>query len=466
MAEFLSTPSLPTFRDPSGYVELRSDGAYRTIRAPHDEPMREFLASPLAEKLVAEGRLIDSEQVSASGEEYVLRHPRVWFQSYPWEWAPSMWAAAAKLTLTLGYELVEQGWQLKDATPLNILFRGGRPVLVDVGSVERRDTKQTVWLAYGQFVRTFLLPMLAHTRLGWPLAATMTRRDGFEPEEIYAALGWRGRLRQPALSAVTLPALLAKKVKSSGAASARPMADPEVSRHVALRALKGLESQIKRVTPPQRVSTWSDYAATATHYSDQDHERKRQFVRESLGSNPGRVLDVGCNTGVYSMLAAEAGADVVAIDTDAQAVDRLWLRTHADAAGTKILPLHVDLAFPTPATGWENHESASFLARTQESFDKVMMLAVIHHLLLSAQIPLDRIAALIVEITRRDLIIEWVPATDEKFREILRGRDEMYAHLTEEAFREAFNRHFAVVRVLKLENGRTMFHMRKDDGKG
>ena len=140
MAELLTLPSLPTFRDPAGSVEIRPDGAYRSVRAPFDVEILDFLALPIASKLVAQGRLVASEVVSpADAETLVLRHPRISFQSFPWEWAPGLWLAAAELTLKLCSDLVEQGWLLKDATPLNVLFQGTQPIFVDVLSIERMD---------------------------------------------------------------------------------------------------------------------------------------------------------------------------------------------------------------------------------------------------------------------------------------------------------------------------------------
>src|SRR5690348_4443255 len=194
MPEALS--SLPTFRDPAGSVEIRPDGAYRTIHTPYDKEIIDFLALPLASELVESGRLVASERVSPPGgsEPLVLRHPRVSFQSWPWEWPPSLWLAAAELTLGICSDLLKQGWLIKDATPLNVLFQGTEPIFVDVLSIERADPRQSIWLPYGQFVRTFLLPMLAHSRLGWPLQTALTRRDGYEPEEIYSALSWPARL--------------------------------------------------------------------------------------------------------------------------------------------------------------------------------------------------------------------------------------------------------------------------------
>jgi SAM-dependent methyltransferase len=221
-----------------------------------------------------------------------------------------------------------------------------------------------------------------------------------------------------------------------------------------------LQSQMRKVMPARRSSTWSNYVETATHYSDEDHARKRSFVGKALvNARPDRVLDVGCNTGVYSNLAANAGAEVVSIDTDVEAVDRLC--TSLKGSGKDILPLCVDLARPTPAAGWENRENASFLSRCEGYFDTVMMLAVLHHLLLRNQIPMDRIAALCGSLTTRNLILEWVPPSDPKFRELLRGRETIYEHITEAAFREAFAHHFVVCDELTLANGRTMLHLQK-----
>jgi 2-polyprenyl-3-methyl-5-hydroxy-6-metoxy-1,4-benzoquinol methylase len=378
-----------------------------------------------------------------------------------------MWLAAAELTLNLCRELVSHGWLLKDATPLNVLFQGTRPIFVDVLSIERMDPHQPIWLAYGQFVRTFLLPMLAYSQLGWPLQTSLTRRDGYEPEEIYGALSWPARLQQPALSAVTLPSLLANKAnKKIGTGSvtesvaSRAVKEPELATQILQKTLRGLLSQMRKVTPEHRSSTWSDYAETATHYSDEDHARKRGFVTRALAAaRPTNVLDVGCNTGVYSNLAADAGAAVVSVDTDVQAVDRLC--TSLKDSGRNIQPLCVDLAHPTPAAGWENREYASFLSRCTGHFDTVMMLAVLHHLLLRNQIPLDRIAALCSSLTTRHLILEWVPATDPKFQELLRGREAIYTHITEAAFRDAFAVFFATADEQTLANGRIMLHLEK-----
>ena len=451
-----------TFRDPAGSVSLTRKAVFRTVLPAHAGETLDFLASPVAAKLSDEGRLISSTVLRSDADGLLLQHPRVPFISYPTVGPPPHWSAAAELTLDLCTELVEHGWILKDATPLNVLFRGTEPIFVDLLSIRRMDPTQPIWFAYGQFIRTFLLPLLAHKQLGWRLSTAQTSRDGIEPEELYTALSWSRRLLYPARNFITLPILLGRVTKSApNGLRPQRIADHDVTRGTLLKTLHSLRKALARTAPRPRPSTWSTYTDTSGHYSDSDHDGKRSFVAEALAQCiPKKVLDVGSNTGNYSRLAAESGADVVAIDSDLGALDRLCSRSCNLRTGS-ILPLAVDLSFPTPSTGWNNGETLSFLDRAEGYFDAVLMLAVIHHLLLSSQIPLDLIAELCARITTRTLIIEWVPPTDPKFIEILRGREAIYTQLTEAAFRQAFAPFFAVERELTLGNARILFHMSK-----
>ena len=127
---------IPTFRDPAGSLSLEGAFAVRTIHpSAHDEVMQ-FVTSKFCALLQDRGDMI-AITVKNTTDGLQLLHPRVPVPTYPWEWTPSQWLAAAQLTLSLCAEGLDEGWVLKDATPLNILFIGSRPVLVDVLSFER-----------------------------------------------------------------------------------------------------------------------------------------------------------------------------------------------------------------------------------------------------------------------------------------------------------------------------------------
>ncbi|HVN92354.1 MAG TPA: class I SAM-dependent methyltransferase [Terracidiphilus sp.] len=458
-----SAPELElTFRDPAGELWLEAGCALRRIRPAAEEETRAFLASPLRKSLEQSGDLIStrvaypSEHSRVAAGELWLEHPRIDPISYPWEWSTGQWRAAAELTLRIAGQAIDAGWTLKDATPLNILFSGPRPVLVDVLSFERRDRHSSVWLAYGQFVRTFLLPLVAAKYLSWPLAATLFARDGYEPRQIYEALPrWR-RLNPKLLDVVTLATVFERTGKaraSSGQAGSKT--NPDLARHVLKKRLARLAKQIEHAAGERSQSQWSRYAQTASHYKAADVEEKQQFVKSVLAQcRPQRVLDIGANTGAYSLLATDAGASVVALDNDGAALERLWQR--ALEREQPITALVADIARPTPAAGWRNREHLSLLDRLTSGFDMVLMLAVVHHLILRHQLPLGHIAGLCASLTRRWLLLEWVPPSDPMFQEWLRGRDDLYGHLTEDDLRNSFVPYFGVVDRAALGNGRVL----------
>jgi hypothetical protein len=85
-----------------------------------------------------------------------------------------------------------------------------------------------------------------------------------------------------------------------------------------------------------------------------------------------------------------------------------------------------------------------------------MMLAVIHHLILREQIPLAHIGDLCASLTRRWLVLEWVPPSDPMFQEWLRGRDHLYGQLSEDDLKVAFAPFFRVVDRTVLGNQRVL----------
>jgi len=455
--------TLPTFRDPAGSLALQDDCALRTIHPGSRSAVLEFIHSPLYRRMCQRGDVIETTVEDHAGV-LRLRHPRISVPSYPWEWTPSQWLAAAELTLDLCAEALDDGWILKDATPHNILFTGNRPVLVDVLSFERRNAGSMIWLAYAQYVRTFYLPLLMHRLLSWPLELSHFRRDGYTPDELYPLLGWRHRLSLGAFGYITLPVWLSRHVRKGNAGSAQRSCDPEIALNVLQRRLHGLRKRTRRAAAIRaEASAWSEYAATQSHYTADEVAQKREWVRQVLEeTHPVRVLDIGANTGEFSMLAACTGTDVVALERDAVAAERLY--RSSIQAKLPVQTIHADLARPTPAAGWEHAESTALLPRLEERFDMVMLLAVMHHLLLMEQIPLPAIIALCHRLTTRYLILEWVPASDPMYREMMRGRDQLYAAISEKDLLRACNGRFQLLRQHTLHNGRILYLFQKEIG--
>ena len=456
-----------SFRDPGGFVFRHGSRIFRAVEPSAFEILRDFLASKPALELTDSSRLVatwfpDDASFSLPANYRLAEHTPVPFPSFPAEWPAEMLACAASLTLDLAELSLAHGWRLKDATPYNILFRGSSPVFVDVLSFEPRDPHDGLWQAYAQFVRTFLLPLLAHRASLFPLDQLwLARRDGLEPEHLYPSLSLLGKVTQPALTLVSLPKWLSKKAESStGLYRPRPT-DPETATRTMASLLRGLRRQLHRLEPRPRDSHWTGYLDTQLHYTPEQFALKESFVASALRDfAPRRVLDVGANTGHFSELAARSGAAVTAIDSDASAAGKLFLS--ASRQNLDILPLVVDLCRPTPALGWRNRESPSFLDRARGGFEMVMMLAVVHHMLITERVPLEEILALVSGLTTDLLLIEFIEPADPMFRRLARGRDALYVHLTAAYFEAACAPLFETVRKQPIsESSRTLYLLRR-----
>jgi len=477
--------SAPSFRDPAGCCHVFNHRVLRFVAAAALAEFEDFLQTAAANKFIAERKLVATRRL-AENETAELRavselkpvfaaldvgavfeHGRISFASHPHEWSPEMLREAGRLTLDLARAALADGFGLKDATPHNILFRGHEPVFVDLLSFERRHPGDAIWKPYAQFVRTFLLPLLANRRWGLSLAEIFTtRRDGLQPEEIYRWCGPLEKFRPRTLSLVSIPTWLSRKADPDEQKiyQSQLLADPEKAQFILESLFNRLERQLRALAPAVRKnSTWSGYMTTHS-YDDPAFAAKEKFVAEALAEfKPARVLDAGANTGHFSALAAQAGAAVVAADLDAACVGQIWRR--AREKNLDILPLAVDLARPSPALGWRNREQPSFLERATGAFDGVLMLALIHHLLVTERIALEEILRLAAELTNQLLVIEFVEPEDAMFRRLTRGRDHLHVGLNAAVFERACTAHFEIVRSRALPGTqRRMYCLKRKAG--
>ncbi len=482
-SSFSSNKLVSSFRDPAGSLVSIDGRLLRILTEAGEKDATSFLACPKAQLWMQQRKLVSSSVLSASQKaealtesrlnslyqrsngKVIIEHEKLWFPSFPYEWPAEMLHAAGALTLELAEGLVDEGLGLKDGTPYNVLFRGPEPMFIDLLSFEQRNPGDATWLAYAQFVRAFLLPLLAYKYFHLPLDVTLTtRRDGLDPDEVYGWLGPLQKIVPPFISLVSFPHWLGAKHNPDETKlyQKRVLGNPEKARFVLLSLFRRLRRSLNALAPDSsRQSGWSSYMASTNNYESEQFAAKESFVKQALAeASAKQVLDVGCNTGHFTAMAARAGAEVVAIDSDPVVAGNVWRNAKADQL--RILPLVVDLARPTAALGWRNQECASFLDRARGSFDAVLMLAVIHHMLVTERIPLDEIVDLAADLTKDSLIIEFVGPADSMFRRLTRGREELHKALTAEVFESRIRRRFRIVRHQHLPGShRHLYWLRK-----
>ena len=170
------------------------------------------------------------------------------------------------------------------------------------------------------------------------------------------------------------------------------------------------------------------------------------------------VWDLGANTGMFSDLAAKRGIDTISFDVDPSCVEMNY-REAVKQNKKNILPLLLDLTNPSPAIGWDNRERNSLVERGPA--DTVLALALIHHLAISNNVPLNKIAEFFARIGH-NLIIEFVPKSDSMVQRLLTTREDIFPHYTEADFVEEFKQFFNILTSRKIKDSeRTIYLMEK-----
>ena len=460
-----------SFRDPAAVLVHADQRLFRLVRPPAAAAFAAMLERPSVKRRMDSGSIVRTWPVAAGGlpptlagiDGVVFEHERIPFVSAPCEWTPEMLAAAGRLTLEVGSELLGDGLQLKDATPGNVLFRGPEPVFVDLPSIVPREAGACLWIARHQFETTFLLPLIASAEAGLPLAWTLSHApSGLSHEMLARILGWRRWSRPRLIGTVALPAALGSR---SIAAADGPREMKSKNDRQALfilhRAFRGLMRTLERWATAVRSgdSHWHGYTSSRSHYQATDLEAKKAFVAAAIDElDPDTVLDVGANTGEFSELAARR-ARVVALDVDERSVAAIFQR--AREKHLPILPLVGNFGRPTPGLGWRNLEIPSFLDRARGCFDLVLLLAVVHHLRVTEGIPLDALFDEVAAIARGHVIVEFVPVGDPMFRALARGRESLYTDCSRPGFEAALSRRFSITRNVDLPNGRALYLARR-----
>jgi len=447
-----------SFRDPSGTLFRRNGTLYRQVNNCYRSHYDRLIDSGLYEDLVASGLLVRSEEVDAglaiSDAAYKVIRPEVIpFVSYPYEWCFSQLKDAALLTLEIQRRAMGHGMTLKDSSAYNVQFLGGRAIFIDTLSFEVQEEGRP-WAGYRQFCRHFLGPLalmsFKDVRLN-QLARIYV--DGVPLDMADKLLGLRARRSLSLYLHIHLHAKAQKRYEDKPVdLNAR-----KVSRMALLGLVDSLTGAVRKLKWRARGTEWADYYEF-TNYTDEAFEQKKTIVAEMLQTaRPREAWDLGANTGVFSKLASDRGIPVIAFDVDPAAVERNYLEIRGGADSCP-LPLVMDLTNPSGGLGWANEERMGLVCRGPT--DTAMALALVHHLAISNNVPLARIARFFQSICK-SLIIEFVPKEDSQVQRLLASRKDVFTDYNRDAFERSFGRYFSIETRRDIEGTkRTLYLMR------
>lgn len=437
MANYIRHPA--SFKDPSGFVFESGGKFHRQVNRNYQKEYELLMNSGLYSRLVDEKLLIPHSEIDEN-----LTNTQEWFKtllpeqieyiSYAYEWCFEELKDAALVTLQILRTSLDFGMIIKDATPFNIQFHKGKPVLIDTLSFEKYDPLQP-WVAYRQFCQHFLFPLYLEFYLKADLQKTLTTYMDGIPVEITSKM-------LPLNANLSLGVWLHVYTQNSLRHSSKTKAEQiRFNKKKLLNLISHLESIIKKFVV-RKSTAWSNYYEETILGKEYLANKAQIFQEFCEDLNVTSALDLGANEGFFTKLLAQRNIKVVATDTDSRTIGNLYQYVKKGNI-TSILPLILDVTNPSPALGFNNSERSAFHDRIKT--DLVIALALIHHLVIGRNISLQMIADYFASIAPH-LIIEFVPREDEKVQEMLASRKDVFQDYTMEKFEEFFAAHFLITK--------------------
>ena len=443
-----------SFRDPGSRVFLDEGQVLRAVYQRSAADYEAFRDGGLLQRLIEQKQLVESEEVDIAlvpgnqAATYLLRHPRLPFVSYPYEWPFSLLKKAALFQLDILLSALDRNFTLSDATAYNVQFVGTRPIFIDHLSF-RPYRQGEIWAAHRQFCMQFLNPILLWSRFGVaPNAWFRGNLEGIEPEQLAPLLRWRDRLSWTALAHVILQGSFQQRA-NSGKGREVAARETRLSKDSFKSLLSGLRNFIEKAQPPAKRTVWDQYAGDNS-YANAEAEAKRRFVDKLVSATkPELLFDLGCNSGDYSVAALKAGAKyAVGFDFDFGALERAVQR--ADRDKLPFLPLWLDATNPSPDQGWGQKERKGFGERVKG--DAVLALAFIHHLAIARNIPLPMVLDWILSIAPAG-VLEFPPKSDPMVQRLLANREDIFPDYEEQHFLHLLEQRARIVDREHLSDG-------------
>ncbi len=442
-----------SFRDPSGFMFFHQGDLYRQVNPLAKADYDLMLSSGLYDYLAKKELLIPHETVDNihEGAYVTLKPKKLNFISYPYEWCFEQLKDAALLTLRIQKIALKHGMSLKDASAYNIQFLKGKAIFIDTLSFEAYEEGKA-WDAYRQFCQHFLAPLALASYKDFRLTKLLSDFiDGIPLDLAATLLPKRTKFKFSIASHIHWHA---KTQEKHASAAQDKKTKAKISKNGLLGIISNLSSTISKLKWKENETEWGDYYNN-TNYSDSSFEEKKQIIKSFLEkAKPTSLWDLGANDGTFSSIGAKMGIETIAFDIDPIAVNKNYIQIRKNGE-QNMLPILMDLTNPSAGIGWAHSERDNLVERSNA--DCIMALALVHHLAISNNLPLELIAKYFASLGKY-LIIEFVPKSDSKVKTLLATREDIFPEYNYEGFEKAFSNYFNLVQKQAIEGSdRTVY---------
>ena len=427
-----------SFRDPSGFIFKKDGQLYRQINYTYKNDYDFFIKSGLYQELARKKYIVPFQEVKKNGKGYyrIIKPQQVDFISYPYEWCFSEYKAAALSTLDIQKIALKKGMCLKDASAYNIQFQDNEPIHIDTLSFEIMDVEKP-WKAYKQFCQHFLAPLALMSYVHTDLNNMMRNYIDGIPLEVASKLlpkfkSWGVWVN------IHLNSFFSNKYCET-CFSTGTLKGMSLQKHLVL--IDGLYNTISKMTLTHSSTEWAKYYDN-TNYSVDGFKTKEKIITDIISKIPNKTTlwDFGANNGYFTRIASKHGIKAISFDIDINATEANYNYYKKHKKEKSPFPLMLDLTNPSPNIGWNNLERNGIFKRSK--VDTIMALALIHHLVISNNIPFEYIASCFSNLAPQ-LIIEFVDKEDSQVQKLLCSRTDIFLDYNEKKFENTFSKYYS-----------------------
>lgn len=356
-------------------------------------------------------------------------------------------------TLDILIKSLESGYIIKDASAWNVVFSKGKPLFLDIGSFEKWDGK-SVWNAYGQFVRHYIVPLIVNKETGINISSIFNNNiDGIDPFKAKNILGARVFKAWINVEFIFLPSLFEGKKIKEQKKSQNSLIDNELNLKVIIKIIKRLKNKLKSLKPNSK-SFWSRYTHQREHYSEKDIDIKKKIFTDFIENRSGNLLDIGCNTGEFLELSLKnKNITPFGIDYDEDCINYIQEKFK----NSNITLSCINFSNPQNSIGWNNSETKGYLNKNKLFYDVVIFFGIAHHLMITHRIPILSILEILSNLTKEYIVFEFVDNLDPKFQHLAGKNINLYKNYTKDNFEKDLSCYFEIINVFCYENNKHRF---------
>ena len=391
-------------------IELHDGIVYRTINVDYVAETEDVLIK-CASNSHATKLLVSTEVYSKSQNNLVLKHELL-APSYPCEWTPTMLIDAALHTLDLSDSLQRDRLVVKDFLPSNLLYDGRQWKFIDFCSIIREESLLSEsWLPHNEtiekskrsifrimFIPFFFIPILLGVNGSTNQMTNLLRNNYCNSGKL--APGWRNLLFSRISKNYFLNLYSLQKAKKIIRKSNEDKINSEI---------RNLLVKLRSKSPKSAYSNYYEQKNENFSVLDTSEWSNKQKSINSIldDKQPKTLVDIGANTGWYSMLGLKHGASVYALDNDCASLDIAYRNT----MGNGLIPFHINFE-----DIWEQANRVSTSFNERYCVEMVLALGLIHHLVLGKGLSIEEVMQRLSSLARESLVLEFIDIDDEKIQ--------------------------------------------------